>query len=105
MLARKVMVRLAAALRCSELLTLQKFCRNKERATSRQNCCLAALLQQSLLLRDSQDEGAAGSTARAAKITRVSARSIDRHPCCSCCGDYGSRNRGLQVLTARGSRA
>jgi hypothetical protein len=56
-----------------------------------------------LLLHDSQDERAAGSTARAAKITRVPARSIDRHACCSCCGDYGSRNRGLQLLTARGS--
>jgi hypothetical protein len=58
-----------------------------------------------LALGDSQDEGVAGSTARAANIARVSARSIDRHACCSRSGDHGGRDRGLQLLTAGGQSA
>jgi hypothetical protein len=52
-------------------------------------------------LSDSQAEGAAGSTARAAKIARVPPRSFDRHACCSRSGDQGGRDRDLQLLTAR----
>jgi len=62
-------------------------------------------LLASYCLGDSQDKSAAGSTARAAKITRVPARSIDRHACRSESGDHGGRNRGLQLLAARGKSA
>ena len=51
-------------------------------------------------LSDSQDEGAAGSTAAAAKIARVPARSIDLHAGATGGGDYSGRDRGLQLLTA-----
>jgi hypothetical protein len=54
------------------------------------HCCFS--------LSDSQDEGAAGSTACTAKITRISARSIDRHTGCPRTGDQGGRDRDLQLL-------
>ena len=59
------------------------------------------LFPRCFCLSDSQDEGEAGSTARAAKIARVPARSMDRHACCSRSGDQGGRDRDLQLLTAR----
>lgn len=46
-------------------------------------------------LSDSQDEGAAGSTAAAPKIARVPARSIDLHAGASWGGHYAGRDRGL----------
>ena len=52
-------------------------------------------------LSDRQDEGVAGSTARAAHVARVPARSVDRHVCGSRSGDQGGRDRDLQLLTAR----
>jgi len=51
-------------------------------------------------LSDSQDEGAAGSTARTAEITGIPARSIDRHTGCSRTGDQGGRDGNLQLLAA-----
>ena len=59
---------------------------------SLQECCLC----------DGQDESVAASTARAAKIARVPARSIDRHAGSSSSGDHSGRNHSLQLVTARG---
>lgn len=50
-------------------------------------------------LSDSQEEGAAGSAARAAKIACGPARSIDFHTCCSRTGDHGRGERDLQFLS------
>jgi hypothetical protein len=55
-----------------------------------------------LILSDSQDEGAAGSTTRAGKSGGVPTRSIDCHGCCSQSRDQGGRDHGLQLLTAYG---
>ena len=59
------------------------------------------LFARCFCLSDSQDQGAAGSTARAAKIARGPARSLDCHTCCSRSGDQGGRDRDLQLLSAR----
>ena len=61
---------------------------------------ISPILYTRSCLGDSQDEGAAGSTAAAAKIARVPARSIDLHASATGGGDYSGRNRGLQLLTA-----
>jgi hypothetical protein len=51
-------------------------------------------------LSDGQDENAAGSTARAAKVAGVAAWSPDRHVCGSRSGDQVGCDRDLQMLTA-----
>ena len=56
-------------------------------------------------LGDSQDQGAAGSTAGAAKIARVPAWSVDLHACRAGCRDYRRCDHGLQLLAARGQGA
>src|SRR5260370_27555889 len=61
---------------------------------------LISYLPAAFALSDSQDEGVAGSTARAAKIARGPARSLDCHTCCSRSGDQGGRDRDLQLLSA-----
>src|SRR5260370_16845246 len=59
---------------------------------------LISYLPVAFALSDSQDQGAAGSTARAAKIARGPAWSFDRHACCSRTGDQGGPDRDLQLL-------
>jgi hypothetical protein len=58
-------------------------------------------------LGDGQGEGLAGSSAGAAEVARVSARSIDLHAGGAGGGDYGGCDRGLHLLIAdyvRGQR-
>jgi hypothetical protein len=56
------------------------------------DCCLCS--------GDSQGEGAAGSAAGAAEITRVPARSMNRHARFSRSRDNSGRDSDLQLLTA-----
>ena len=51
-------------------------------------------------LRDGQDDGMAGSAARATEIARGSARSVHRNVGCSRSGDQVGRDCGLQLLSA-----
>src|SRR5580700_7643776 len=86
-------------------LTVQSFLRVIRKTAVRQVCfpffqSSDRIFYTRSCLGDSQDEGAAGSTAAAAKIARVPARSIDLHAGATGGGDYSGRDRGLQLLAA-----
>ncbi len=63
-------------------------------------CCkISITLNGPIFLSDGQDESVASPAARAPQRSRVPARSVDRHLCCSGSGDHGGSDRDFQLRT------